>query len=571
MIRLPRYETTPLRMLAVALALARIAIAQPASLDGRVTDSGGDPLPKVTVTLQGLPTATVSLQPSYRATSDAEGKFTFESIAPGDYALSAERAGYLPTQYRATPRETSARITVTSGQHLAGMSMAMTRTATISGRVLDAGGDPVAGVSVSLLQQRYGQPGLESRRSAITDDSGAYQIIDDRAQGEYYLTAGAEGEAAMVLLGLRAVTNTGGYHEAKPGQAPEYYAGTFYPDAADMSSATAVHTTAGVDLKGIDIRLRRSPAFQVKGKVAGTIAGHPLQQLRIALVSPRHSPSLRLNDGTGAHMGANGSFDFPNQAFPPGEYYLIATQGPGTLVARQPLMIAQQDLDVVFNLQALVTLRGSIVIEGAPGDLRWLREGNPPVGTIMQVGLTPKDGPVLSNVRGRIKEDGSFELADVAPAVYGVRLAPSPSGMYVKSVKLGSQDALTTGIDVNGQTAATEFQITLSRAVSEITGVMQTDRGVPVGGTVTVVSDLPESGGGMTSGVGENGQFAFHAVSPGSYRVYGWEDLEVAQRYDPALLKLNQNQSVQVALKENSKGAEIVLIRIPAAPEKLNK
>jgi hypothetical protein len=85
-----------------------------------------------------------------------------------------------------------------------------------------------------------------------------------------------------------------------------------------------------------------------------------------------------------------------------------------------------------------------------------------------------------------------------------------------------------------------------------------------------MLSDLPESGGGMMSGVGENGQFTFHSVPPGTYRVYGWEDLEVAQRYDPALLKLNQDQSVQVTLKENGK-VEIVLIRIPAAPEKPNK
>jgi hypothetical protein len=137
--------------------------------------------------------------------------------------------------------------------------------------------------------------------------------------------------------------------------------------------------------------------------------------------------------------------------------------------------------------------------------------------------------------------------------------------MYVKSVKLGSQDALTTGIDVNGQTAATELQITLSRAVGEIRGLMQTDRGVPAGGAVTMVSDLPESGGGMMSGVGENGQFIFRAVSPGTYRVYGWEDLEVAQRYDPALLKLKQDQSILVTLKENGQ-VEIVLIRIPATP-----
>ncbi len=574
MIRLPRLFLPTLISATLAFA-QQPPVSADMSLEGRVTDAGGDPLRKVTLTLQGLPTAAVSLQPSYRATSDAEGRFSFEGIEAGDYSLSAERAGYLRKMYRASPRETSARLTLTAGQHLTEIDLAMTRAATISGSVLDEDGDPVAGMLVSLLQPRYqnGARILESKRSAITDESGKYQMIEDLEPDEYYLSAGGGREAAFSMLGMRAVNGPAGYHEAKPGQMPEYYAATFYPSEIDESSAAAVRLVAGVDLPGIDIHLRKTPAFQIKGKVTGTIPGHPLEQLHIALVSSARSPTLRLTDGTRAHIGANGSFDFPNLSFPPGDYYLVATQGPVTLLARQRLTVAKQDIDdAVLNLQPLEELHGTVAIEGAPGDLSWLREGNPPLATILQVSLLAKNGPLLNNVRGKIKDDGSFVLADIAPGVYGVRLTPIPSGTYVKSIELGSQDALTTGINVNRQTAGAPIEITLSRAVGQITGVMQTDRGVPTGGTVTLVSDLPESGGGisMMSGVGDNGRFSLPPVPPGTYRLYAWEDLETAQHYDPGFLKPYESKSVQVTVTENGR-AQVVLNQIPAAPEMHNK
>jgi hypothetical protein len=60
-------------------------------------------------------------------------------------------------------------------------------------------------------------------------------------------------------------------------------------------------------------------------------------------------------------------------------------------------------------------------------------------------------------------------------------------------------------------------------------------------------------------GVSGNGRFTLPYVQPGTYRLYAWEDLEEAQRYDPELMKKWEGNSVVVTVKEN--GSEQVTLR----------
>lgn len=57
-----------------------------ANLYGFVHDTSGNPLPEVSVDLNGYP-----------ATTNVDGEFSFEDIEPGDYTITCTKSGYEDT------------------------------------------------------------------------------------------------------------------------------------------------------------------------------------------------------------------------------------------------------------------------------------------------------------------------------------------------------------------------------------------------------------------------------------------------------------------------------------------
>ena len=566
------------RLLVLALTTAALALAQnTASLAGRITDTTGHPLHKAALTLRNVGPVPVP-QPTFTAESDADGNFSFSAIPPGSYMLTSERIGYLQKSWRSGPQETSSRLTLAAGQHIGDVALSMIRAVTISGKVTDADGDPVASVQVTLLRRTYeGDAGFMIDRSFYTDSTGRYQIPDLSA-GEYYLSANVGFEAgAFPIAGMRAMNNSASEQLANPAQPPRYYTTTYYPGETDRRAARAIPVVAAQsDIQGIDIRLRTTPAFQVTGKVTGTVAGHPLDQCQVALAGADAPGSNGLNGGLGGfrpsiQIAKDGTFDFKNTHFAPGNYYLIAyyRQSPvEKIVARQPLTIRDRDIDdAILSLEPLVDLHGIVAIEGQPGvDFSAHSDTNPPLTTTMSVGLTFTSSLRVPNgLTARIQSDGSFTLAGIAPGTWDLRVNGTLS-TYVKSIKLGSREVSANGILIDATTTPASLQITLSPNMSTITGIVETPDGKPVPNSAVTIVGIPRAFGSRTimTGSGRDGRFTTHNIPPGTYRVFAWEDLETAQRYNADDLAQYQNQSATVTVKENE-SAEVTLRQIPAS------
>ena len=80
--------------------LSKTDLSKKAVIEGKVTKSSGEPLPKATLHLRSATAAspagfTPRAPSSYVVTSDANGQFLFDSVDPGRYVLLAERTGYL--------------------------------------------------------------------------------------------------------------------------------------------------------------------------------------------------------------------------------------------------------------------------------------------------------------------------------------------------------------------------------------------------------------------------------------------------------------------------------------------
>lgn len=127
------------------------------------------------------------------------GHYEITGIAPGTYTLSANRPGTSPT---------SVIITLTAGQVLQ-YDPVMIQPASISGKVIDRGGGPVAGLEVDLYQAALYPATVY--RTTTTGPDGSYSFPDVDAPQAYVAevrspTAGSLGSASVVVAPSIATT-----------------------------------------------------------------------------------------------------------------------------------------------------------------------------------------------------------------------------------------------------------------------------------------------------------------------------------------------------------------------------
>jgi protocatechuate 3,4-dioxygenase beta subunit len=559
------------RLVFAAFLSATLAVAQQpegsASLRGRVSDANGRPLRKAGLTLRTALQSQPSPQRVYTAETGADGKFSFDGIEPGSYTLSAELTGYLRQSYRAGPHERFSNITLAAGPYPREFDLVLQRAAAISGRVLDADNDPVAHATVHLLRRTYESgANLQFQGSASTDESGNYNI-PDLSPGEYYLSAGAYGAGrAFLVLGMQMVSDPALGPTAQPGRPPDYYADTYYPRGTDQREAKAIQVRHE-DVRGADIHLLKAGAFSIKGKLVGTVPGHSLEQCRLILM-PVNVPLVvnPMAQGITALIAKDGSFDFSGSRFPSGEYFIATFVPPRQVVlAPQRIEIRDRDIDnAVLNIQSLVEVHGSLSLEGEQRTDFSRFPGNPPPSVTMHVSLVTVNGPAAFSADSGVTNDGAFTIAGVAPGAYEVRTSGIPGGAWLKSIQFDSRPVAGSEIEVTGASGATRLEITMSRAAGQIEGVVETEKGEPAAGSTIILVSDPPGKSSMTSGVGKNGEFTLPPVAPGTYRLYAWEDIEAAQRYDPALMKAYEGKSLAVRVEANGR-ERVKLTEIPAS------
>src|ERR1017187_5025758 len=103
--------------------------------------------------------------------TDAKGKFTLRDVDPGVYTLSVERDGYVVA---GGPSQT---VSVQAGQTTSDVKLKLQRTGAVSGRILDADGDPIFGVSVVVSPARATKNARPGSCYATTNDRGEYRVF----------------------------------------------------------------------------------------------------------------------------------------------------------------------------------------------------------------------------------------------------------------------------------------------------------------------------------------------------------------------------------------------------------
>jgi hypothetical protein len=212
--------------------------------DSKLGDAGRVPLGDVRVTLSGD-----GIQ--LGATTTPLGRYSFSNIAPGEYTVDAQLAGY-----RIIFAQPPFKLGV-NGCLEANLLMKIDRR--VAGKVLDSSGSPVKGALIEMVST---DPKLKRwEKPVLLDESHekGHYAMDGVPPGEYYLG---------VNIGS---TPTKEYP----------YPTVYYPNTLDPLAAVPIRVTAGPSVQEFDLRVaRKLPLVTIRGIVQMADGKPPLPQDR---------------------------------------------------------------------------------------------------------------------------------------------------------------------------------------------------------------------------------------------------------------------------------------------------
>jgi hypothetical protein len=599
--------------LASALLLSLLLQTQPATapvrgtIEGVVVRAGtNDPISRALVTITrvatagpaaagppaapgqrgGNPPAVITPAP---VVTGADGKFLIKDLPAGSYRIAAARNGYAKQEFgQRSPRSPGSVINVQAGQNVKDITFRLTPAGTVSGRVTDAAGEPLAGVTVSLLRSAYQPTGKRSFQTAATgrtNDLGEYRLYWI-TPGRYFLSASTsrgyieslmQSTIASASAQQRAEDNSGNVTAAQSaGEAmlginsnevvEPGFSVTYYPNTIDVTRAAAIDVPSGAELRAMDIGLLRQQTYRVQGRMVDSRTNQTPQTAIVQLAN--RQDALQLPKPASSYDSASGVFEI--REVPPGEYNVIGivanvtgstTTVPSIGAATQPVDVSGSDVEnIVLTIRAGVTVHGSVALDGGsplssvPGFDRIRVRFTPVVEGTMNMAQPPA-----------LKPDGTFVVDNVTPGEYRVSVAGLQPTSYIKEGRFGATDVLRDPFVVSAESTGS-LELLVSPNAAQITGTLVDKDAKPVPTTQVVL--IPERQRDRRdlfkpTLTDSSGRFTFLGVPPGDYRIFSWEDIEPFAYNDPEVLRQHEQRATLVRVSESGRVTQEVKI-IPA-------
>ncbi len=401
------------------------------------------------------------------------------------------------------------------------------RTASISGKVLDEGGKPVA---AKILVYRWFVRSGASNPAAICSTS-------TDAQGSYACTRLAAGKYVVSAYPADADPLS-----AEQGRAA--YPLIFYPGVPDMETA-------------VKVGLREAEAAWADFTFHAVHAG----PLTVSIASRPASPVLALTADAGA-FGLAVPYTLRYDAstgkatvtgLPDGRYRIIANWFAAGADHRASALVeagsspSSRDLVLTEDFD-----------EGIRGQLR--PTGNPAPKLPVSVTLV-SCGMHRRQYASQVEADGSFDFPAVEAGEYNL-LMTGADGLFPLSISIGGREVQRRRIAVISGQPVGALDVEVGRSYASIAGVVGMSK--PIAGKTGVVLQSLESGCESVAFVDSSGRFHENGIAPGEYRLFAWDDLDDVEYKDARLLRQFAKQStlVSVAADSSITGLEVAAIHV---------
>lgn len=493
------------------------------------------------------------MEQSAFAITDAQGIFQFDEVESGVYSLDASHDGFVKLGYGQKKHgDPGANLSLAAGQKITDLVFKLSRTASITGRVMDEDGQPLPNVEVKVYQTsgRNGKEQLGAVGGATTNDLGEYRVFD-LAPGRYY--ARASYQAWKDVIGIKPSSS----RSLKEGYPP-----TFYLNTTDPAKAVGIMVNAGEEIPSVDFLLKPTHVVIVRGRVLNTIAARADSNLSVTLMRR----GKVLDDppfGNEGLWNKEGAFEF-RDVFP-GSYIIEASwrSNQESYSARRDVDIGNSDVEGIV----LTITRGVDV----SGHLAW--EQKPPSDVQrVHVALQASDrGPFSWNSGAfEVKPDGSFVIKNVSEGIYRPQVFTGSWDCFLKWARYAGADVTDGGLAVHaGADAALELEVSCQAA--RIEGVVLTGDLLPAAGVyVVAIPDVPHRDNERKYHVGltdQNGRFLLRGVAPGEYRIFSWDSGVDFDWRDAEQLKLYESKGVPIIVKVGDR--KMVQLRVIEAENAL--
>ena len=585
-----------------------------------IQDADEPALPGVTVTLMradGSAVTDASGNPVAAVTTDANGKYTFENLLPGDYKVSFQA----PAGFEATTSEAgddraadsngaSASVTLVQGQTDDTIDFGAVGTGVIGDQLFvdvnqngggapDAGDRPLAGVKVTLTWT--GPGGITRTYETVTDADGTYRF-EDLLPGEYKVSIDPETlQTAEPLLDVLTHSPAGDVENK-----------TVVSDATKADStafATAMKLTANLTLTGEkNQNLDQDWGFGISADTAivkaitdpdeeaqESFEFTPGQRVTYTLTLTNNGPGVATGvkasdqlpagvafvsaQGDGSYDSATGVWDLSGLTLAKGDVKTITItvditgEGAGTLVTNVARITHQDQVgDDPTNNESSASFKGGYNLGGTiyrDSDASYSKGEDEQRFKGVTVALLGEDGTPVLDADGQpmtavTDENGAYQFVGLGRGSYRVVIVEPGAGELAGLLPTqaytgrGATQASVTISDasVQGVDFGLVAPASIGDRVWDDVNANGADDGEPgIGGVTVILTDADGAEVARTT-TDANGNYRFTGLIPGTYTV----SIEVPDGYAAATTSM----SVRVGEGEEYVDADFPLTLIPA-------